>query len=94
MPKVLKEGAIALLEGGIETYYLALYGMTIPSTRVRRKQETISNTTTTLVACVVLGAWTSSCCVGLLNSLFLVSNLRTSKTRSFYKCRKNTRTRC
>lgn len=40
MPKVLKEGAIALLEGGIETYYLALYGMTIPSTRVRRKQET------------------------------------------------------
>ncbi|HVI40905.1 MAG TPA: hypothetical protein VM577_09615 [Anaerovoracaceae bacterium] len=40
MPKFLKDTAITLLNGGVESYLLALYGMTIPSTRVQNKQET------------------------------------------------------
>lgn len=40
MPQFMKSSAIALLDGGIESYLLALHGMTLPSTRIRRKQET------------------------------------------------------
>jgi hypothetical protein len=40
MPKFMKDDAIALLDGGVETFLLALYGMSIPSTRIHRKQET------------------------------------------------------
>lgn len=40
MPKFLKDNAIGLLEGGIESYLLALHGMAIPVQRVLRKPET------------------------------------------------------
>ena len=40
MPKFLKNQAIALLDGGIEAYLLALYGMSIPQVRPLRKAET------------------------------------------------------
>lgn len=39
MPKFLKESAIGILESGVESYLLALYGMTLPSIRTQRKQE-------------------------------------------------------
>jgi len=40
MPKFLKDNAIVLLDGGIESYLMALYGMAMPSLRVLRKAET------------------------------------------------------
>ena len=40
MPKFMKDSALMLLDGGIESYLLGLYGLTLPSTRLRRKQET------------------------------------------------------
>lgn len=40
MPKFLKDNTIALLDGGIEAYLLALQGMTMPSYRMHRKAET------------------------------------------------------
>lgn len=40
MPKFLKTSAIALLDGGIESYLLALYGMAMPQVRPLRKGET------------------------------------------------------
>lgn len=40
MPKFLKDSAIVLLDGGIESYLMALYGMAMPSLRVLRKAET------------------------------------------------------
>lgn len=40
MPKFLKDNAIVLLNGGIESYLLALYGLSIPLIRVQHKQET------------------------------------------------------
>ena len=40
MPKFLKDSAIVLLDGGIEAYLMALYGMAMPSLRVLRKIET------------------------------------------------------
>jgi len=40
MPKFMKDRAIELLDGGIEAYLLALYGMSLPSMHDRRKQET------------------------------------------------------
>lgn len=39
MPKFLKNDAILLLEGGVESYLLGLYGMTIPTLRVKHKDE-------------------------------------------------------
>jgi len=39
MPKFMKDDAIVLLDGGVEAYLLALYGMSVPSTRIHRKQE-------------------------------------------------------
>ena len=40
MPRFLKENTIVLLDGGIESYLLALYGMAMPSQRIPRKPET------------------------------------------------------
>lgn len=40
MPRFIKECAISLIDGSIEAYYLALYGITLPSINVRRKPET------------------------------------------------------
>jgi len=40
MPKFLKDNTIVLLDGGIESYLMALYGMAIPSLRSLRKPET------------------------------------------------------
>ena len=40
MPKFLKNDAILLLDGGVESYILGLYGMTTPSLRVKHKAET------------------------------------------------------
>lgn len=40
MPKFMKDRAIGLLEGGVEAYLLGLYGLNLPSTRTRRKQDT------------------------------------------------------
>ena len=40
MPKFLKDNAIVLLDGGIEAYLMALYGMAMPSVRIFRKPET------------------------------------------------------
>lgn len=40
MPKFMKDRAIALLDGGIESYLLGLYGLNLPSLRVRKKVET------------------------------------------------------
>ncbi len=40
MPKFLKDRAVSLLDGGIETYLLALYGLTLPTVKNRRTQET------------------------------------------------------
>ena len=39
MPKFLKNATIMLLDGGIESYLLGLYGMAMPSLRIRYKQE-------------------------------------------------------
>jgi len=39
MPKFMKDKAIALLDAGIETYLLALYGLNVPSVRARRTQD-------------------------------------------------------
>lgn len=40
MPKFMKDKAIELIDSGIETYLLALYGLTIPNIRTRKRQET------------------------------------------------------
>ena len=40
MPKLLKDNTIVLLDGGIESYLMALYGMAMPSLRSLRKPET------------------------------------------------------
>ena len=40
MPKFLKDNAIVLLDGGVESYLLALYGMAMPSLRPIKKAET------------------------------------------------------
>lgn len=40
MPKFLRNSTIALIDGGIESYLLALYGMVIPQVRPLRKSET------------------------------------------------------
>ena len=40
MPKFMKERAIELLDGGVESYLLGLYGLNLPSLRNRRKQDT------------------------------------------------------
>lgn len=40
MPKFMKDKAIALLDGGIESYLLGLYGLNLPSLRIRKKAET------------------------------------------------------
>lgn len=40
MPKFMKDRAIELLDGGIESYLLGLYGLNLPSIRPRRKQDT------------------------------------------------------
>lgn len=40
MPKFLKDNTIVLLDGGIESYLMALYGMAMPSLRSLRKPET------------------------------------------------------
>ena len=39
MPKFMKNQAIELIDSGIETYLLALYGLTIPYIRTRKRQE-------------------------------------------------------
>lgn len=39
MPKFMKDKAIGLLDSGLETYLLALYGLTLPSVRVRKRQD-------------------------------------------------------
>lgn len=39
MPKFLKDNTIILLDSGIESYLLALYGMAMPSLRLLRKPE-------------------------------------------------------
>lgn len=39
MPKFLKNNAIVLLDGGVETYLLALYGMAMPSIRPFRRAD-------------------------------------------------------
>lgn len=39
MPKFMKNQAIELIDSGIETYLLALYGLTIPDIRTRKRQE-------------------------------------------------------
>ncbi len=40
MPKFMKDRAIALLDGGIETYILGLYGLNLTSLRIRKKVDT------------------------------------------------------
>jgi hypothetical protein len=40
MPKFLKDNAIVLLDGGVESYLMALYGMAMPTLRKHRKAET------------------------------------------------------
>ena len=40
MPKFMKDAAIAILDGAVETYILALYGKSIPAIRASRKPET------------------------------------------------------
>lgn len=40
MPKFLKDNAIVLLDGGVEAYLLALYGMAMPPLRPLKKAET------------------------------------------------------
>lgn len=40
MPKFMKDRAIELLDGGIESYLLGLYGLNLPTLRNRRKQDT------------------------------------------------------
>jgi hypothetical protein len=40
MPKFMKDRAIELLDGGVESYLLGLYGLNLPSLRNRRKQDT------------------------------------------------------
>lgn len=37
MPKFMKDGAITLIDGGIESYLLALYGLNMPTVRKQRK---------------------------------------------------------
>lgn len=39
MPKFMKNRAIELLDGGLESYLLAIYGLTLPNMRVRKHQE-------------------------------------------------------
>ena len=39
MPKFMKDRALELLDGGIESYLLGLYGLNLPSLRKRRKQD-------------------------------------------------------
>lgn len=39
MPKFMKDKAIGLLDSGLETYLLALYGLTLPNMRIRKFQE-------------------------------------------------------
>ncbi len=39
MPKFLKDTAIMLLDSGVESYLLALYGMSIPTLRKLHKPE-------------------------------------------------------
>ena len=39
MPKFMKDQAILLIEGGIEAYLLGLYGLSFPSLRIRKRQE-------------------------------------------------------
>lgn len=36
MPKFMRDSSIVLIEGGVETYLMALYGMTLPSIRQRK----------------------------------------------------------
>lgn len=40
MPKFLKDNAIVLLDGGVESYLLALYGTAVPSLRQLKKADT------------------------------------------------------
>lgn len=40
MPKFLKDNTIVLLDGGVESYLLALYGMAMPTLRPLKKNET------------------------------------------------------
>lgn len=40
MPKFLKNNTIVLLDGGVESYLMALYGMAMPTLRNLRKPET------------------------------------------------------
>lgn len=40
MPKFMKDRAIALIDGGIESYLLGLFGLNLPAQRVRKKAET------------------------------------------------------
>lgn len=40
MPKFLKDNTIVLLDSGIESYIMALYGMAMPSLRTIHKAET------------------------------------------------------
>lgn len=40
MPKFLKDNTIVLLDGGVESYLLALYGMAMPTLRPIKKAET------------------------------------------------------
>lgn len=40
MPKIMRDRAIELLDGGIESYLLGLYGLNLPIIKRRRKQET------------------------------------------------------
>lgn len=37
MPKFLKDSTIALLDSGVESYLLGLYGMAVPTVRTPRK---------------------------------------------------------
>jgi len=40
LPKIMRDRAIELLDGGIESYLLGLYGLNLPIIKRRRKQET------------------------------------------------------
>ena len=40
MPQFMKSKAISILEGGIESYILALYGLSIPTVRHSKQLET------------------------------------------------------
>ena len=40
MPQFMKSKAISLLDGGVESYLLALYGLSIPTVRRSKQQET------------------------------------------------------